>query len=258
MTVSRIGLTPRASVKDRSCDAAKVRGMDHQRLRRRDRGQDRVTRLTKTVAIVAGVGALLVSVGAARSNPGRFTSRRRRWPPVGRGIITVTFVLMRAEQHSAPAADLRTTCGHELATGHEPAGGDSHSGAPGGRLRRVVMGTASGTDRSQFQALGTTAVVAVTSSHRLSAATALVAAELAAVDRAYSRFRPDSELMGLCGRAGQHLPVSPAAGRGAGRGTARGRLHRRPGRPDRRRGRLGAGIRPRLRVGDRVAPRTAR
>lgn len=74
MTVSRIGLTPRASVKDRSCDAAKVRGMDHQRLRRRDRGQDRVTRLTKTVAIVAGVGALLVSVGAARSNPGRFTS----------------------------------------------------------------------------------------------------------------------------------------------------------------------------------------
>jgi hypothetical protein len=48
--------------------------MDHQRLRRRDRGRDRVTRLTKAVAIVAGVGALLVSVGAARSNPGRFTS----------------------------------------------------------------------------------------------------------------------------------------------------------------------------------------
>ena len=71
------------------------------------------------------------------------------------------------------------------------------------------MGTASGTYRSQFQALGTTAVVAVTRPHRLSAATTLVAAELAAVDRAYSRFRPDSELMGLCGRAGHTMPVSP-------------------------------------------------
>jgi thiamine biosynthesis lipoprotein len=71
------------------------------------------------------------------------------------------------------------------------------------------MGTASGTYRSQFQALGTTAVVAVTRPHQLSAATTLVAAELAAVDRAYSRFRPDSELMVLCGRAGQTMPVSP-------------------------------------------------
>ena len=71
------------------------------------------------------------------------------------------------------------------------------------------MGTSSGTYRSQFQALGTTAVVVVTSSHRLSAATALVAAELTAVDRAYSRFRPDSELMVLCGRAGHTMPVSP-------------------------------------------------
>jgi hypothetical protein len=48
--------------------------MDHLRLRRRDRGRDRVSRLTKTVASGAAVGALLVSVGAARSNPGRFTS----------------------------------------------------------------------------------------------------------------------------------------------------------------------------------------
>jgi thiamine biosynthesis lipoprotein len=71
------------------------------------------------------------------------------------------------------------------------------------------MGTASGTYRSQFQALGTTAVVAVTRPHQLSAATTLVAAELAAVDRAYSRFRPDSELMVLCGRAGRTMPVSP-------------------------------------------------
>lgn len=70
------------------------------------------------------------------------------------------------------------------------------------------MGAASGTYRSQFQALGTTAVVAVTGRHRLSAATAVVAHELTAVDRAYSRFRPDSELMRLCDQAGQRVPVS--------------------------------------------------
>jgi thiamine biosynthesis lipoprotein len=71
------------------------------------------------------------------------------------------------------------------------------------------MGTAAGTYRSQFQALGTTAVVAVTSPHQLSAAISVVADELTAVDRAYSRFRPDSELMRLCDQAGCSVPVSP-------------------------------------------------
>jgi thiamine biosynthesis lipoprotein len=70
------------------------------------------------------------------------------------------------------------------------------------------MGAASGTYRTQFQALGTTAVVAVTSPHRLSAASTVVAAELAAVDRAYSRFRPDSELIRLCNQDGHTMPVS--------------------------------------------------
>ena len=70
------------------------------------------------------------------------------------------------------------------------------------------MGTGSGTYRSQFGALGTTAVVAVTDPNRLSAAIGVVAAELAAVDRAYSRFRPDSELMRLCGRGGRTMPVT--------------------------------------------------
>jgi len=71
------------------------------------------------------------------------------------------------------------------------------------------MGAGSGTYRSQFEALGTTALVAVTRPQRLSAASSVVAAELAAVDRAYSRFRPDSELMRLCDRGGHTMPVSP-------------------------------------------------
>jgi thiamine biosynthesis lipoprotein len=71
------------------------------------------------------------------------------------------------------------------------------------------MGAGSGTYRSQFEALGTTAVVAVTRPQRLSAASSVVAAELAAVDRTYSRFRPDSELMRLCDLGGHTMPVSP-------------------------------------------------
>lgn len=74
MTVSRTGISTRKSVSERSCVNGTVRGMDHLRLRRRDLGRDWVTRLTRSVAIVAAAGALLVSVVAARSNPGRFTS----------------------------------------------------------------------------------------------------------------------------------------------------------------------------------------
>ncbi len=58
---------------------------------------------------------------------------------------------------------------------------------------------------ARFDALGTTTVVAVTSPRRLAAAVAEVEAEIAEIDRTYSRFRPDSELMQL-----QEAPDSPA------------------------------------------------
>ena len=44
---------------------------------------------------------------------------------------------------------------------------------------------------------------------RLSSAIAEVDAEIAAIDRAYSRFRPDSELMRLCNAGRPCDPVSP-------------------------------------------------
>jgi thiamine biosynthesis lipoprotein len=71
------------------------------------------------------------------------------------------------------------------------------------------MGRAFGTYAAQFRALGTTAVVAVTSPHRLSSATSVVTGELAAIDRACSRFRSDSELMRLCDTGSHTMPVSP-------------------------------------------------
>ncbi len=62
---------------------------------------------------------------------------------------------------------------------------------------------------AEFEALGTTVVVAVTRHSRLACAVARVADELRLADRTYSRFRPDSELMRLAGRDGRPTVVSP-------------------------------------------------
>jgi FAD:protein FMN transferase len=60
----------------------------------------------------------------------------------------------------------------------------------------------------QWPAIGTTAHVVVTSPTALDAATAIVAAELDALDRACSRFRPDSEIATLAGAGGAWVTVS--------------------------------------------------
>lgn len=62
---------------------------------------------------------------------------------------------------------------------------------------------------ASFPALGTTAVVAVTNPGSLGEARAILDAELAAVDAACSRFRPDSELCRLNAAAGHETPVGP-------------------------------------------------
>jgi FAD:protein FMN transferase len=59
-----------------------------------------------------------------------------------------------------------------------------------------------------FPALGTTAEILVTQPNRLPLATALLRAELDAVDKACSRFRPDSEISALpSGRAAEISPL---------------------------------------------------
>ena len=60
-----------------------------------------------------------------------------------------------------------------------------------------------------FPALGTTASVVVTESHRIGDAEALLHAELDAIDAACSRFRPDSEISRLHESAGSEVTVSP-------------------------------------------------
>ena len=61
---------------------------------------------------------------------------------------------------------------------------------------------------SSFGVFGTTAVLAVTDRRALSSARAIAGAQLAAIDAACSRFRPDSELSALNAAGGSPVPVS--------------------------------------------------
>src|SRR4051794_35761358 len=62
---------------------------------------------------------------------------------------------------------------------------------------------------ARWRALGTTAGVVATDPDRLAEGRAAVEAELEAIDIACSRFRDDSELTRLNGRAGRKMQVSP-------------------------------------------------
>ena len=66
-----------------------------------------------------------------------------------------------------------------------------------------------GEDTAQWDVWGTVARIVVTDPAALDDATALVQAELAAVDAACSRFRPDSELNAVCRAGGRPVTVSP-------------------------------------------------
>jgi thiamine biosynthesis lipoprotein len=66
-----------------------------------------------------------------------------------------------------------------------------------------------GADTAQWSVWGTVARIVVTDPAFLPDATAIVEAELAAVDTACSRFRADSELMVACRAGGRTVAVSP-------------------------------------------------
>ena len=72
-------------------------------------------------------------------------------------------------------------------------------------------------------------------------------AELAAIDAACSRFRPDSEISRLHAAAGAATPVGPLLAEALTRRAAGRRADRRHRRPDRRARRARARLRPRLR-----------
>jgi thiamine biosynthesis lipoprotein len=65
------------------------------------------------------------------------------------------------------------------------------------------------TARSSWEALGTSVVLQVTDLHALARARAIVKRELDLIDRACSRFRPDSDLQRLNAGAGRFVNVDP-------------------------------------------------
>jgi len=71
-----------------------------------------------------------------------------------------------------------------------------------------LRGQGSRWGETQFRALGTTATLVVERPAALGLATAILRAELEAIDRTCSRFRADSEIRSLCAGAGQVVPVS--------------------------------------------------
>jgi thiamine biosynthesis lipoprotein len=102
-------------------------------------------------------------------------------------------------------------------TGHRVARPVAGVSAPGAGMREPEsLGAA------DWQALGTQVWLLVTDPGQLARARRLLEADLDAVDRACSRFRPDSELMRLGAAAGPAGPpsVSPAGDSPAGESTA--------------------------------------
>ncbi|MEV6493867.1 FAD:protein FMN transferase, partial [Actinoplanes sp. NPDC051633] len=66
-----------------------------------------------------------------------------------------------------------------------------------------------GANTAQWPVWGTTARIVLTDPARVPAATEIVRHELAAIDAACSRFRPDSELSRACRAGGRPVTVSP-------------------------------------------------
>jgi len=95
-----------------------------------------------------------------------------------------------------------------------------------------------------FRVFGTTAVLIVTDEAALAAARTITDSELDAVDKACSRFRPDSELSKLNGSSGALTPVSELFAELIAEATPCGGTDRRRRRSDLRAGADQRGIRP--------------
>src|SRR5690349_12081871 len=94
---------------------------------------------------------------------------------------------------------------HAAGHDHDPTPAAA-SGTPAAGARRRLVTPASAT--APLKAIGTTAIVVV-EEPAVREAERLLAAELDAIDRACSRFRPDSELMRANDAAGRLTPTSP-------------------------------------------------
>ena len=101
---------------------------------------------------------------------------------------------------------------HPGTAGHHPGAGADHRVPGADRHEHVARGElmpAASTGHYTGNALGTFATLLVSDPDALPAATEILAAELAAIDLACSRFRPDSELWRACSAGGRPVEISP-------------------------------------------------
>ena len=224
-----------------------------------DPGGDRVA------AVAATATAALFGVLFAQPDHRAAASRRRRVP--GRTVAVSACRRPAPRRHWSPPTAAPDASARRAATpapAHAPPPAPAVPRPSSRRRSRPPGPPAAATSRrgrrdhsprragSPWPALGSTAVLVVADPAALDTARQVMADELAAIDAACSRFRPDSEISLLHAGARQPPVDGRAAARRGRRGRAAGRgADRRRRRPDGRRGRRRAGLRPRLRRGPR-------
>ena len=154
---------------------------------------------------------------AARRDDGVRKVRTLTWRAGAAGVICSAVIALALGHHAQAAAPSRAPARHHR--GPEPAA-RARAGRGARDLRRVM--TAGPVAQDSFGVFGTTAVLLVTDPAALAEARAIADRELAAVDLAASRFRPDSELTALnaaggAAAAGQPAVRRPPLSRAAGR-----------------------------------------
>ena len=172
----------------------------------------------KPAAATSGPSSAPAASGRAkphRASPGREPASGAGRRPVGGAVERAC---PGADQAAPPA-----TAGTDPGTAHHGAGrGADHRGARADChkhiTRRKLVPTATAAagqcngpvmpGQCTFDALGTFATLLVTDPAVLASARGLLAAELAAIDAACSRFRSDSELSRACSANGRPVAVS--------------------------------------------------
>ena len=172
---------------------------------RRDVGLARMTAVTVSVGIAAAVGSAGLAVGLATAGSASATQQPARWSTTHRRLVRP-----RLRDVDVPVEDAG------------PGAADDHSG-PSGDHRGLLMGTTSTLDRpagaderwpdlaaAAWTALGCDVRLLVTDPAALAVAREMLEADLDALDRAASRFRPTRRCRPWQPQAGRRIPISPS------------------------------------------------
>src|SRR5215472_13269491 len=166
----------------------------------RESGLRRLHRLTWRTTQLGALATVGFAVVFARTAPAPAANVQGVLPTEPATTTTIATPSQAPGQHSAKP---RSTASTHPAT--HPA--TRPAVQPG--VQQTTQGTAPKPTTAPAPAPGTFATMLVADPAAVDAARDLLAAELAAIDAACSRFRPDSELSRACAAGGHPVPVSP-------------------------------------------------